>query len=165
MSKDSVTLNWKEPKDDGGAPITNYVVEKRDTRSGVWVPVSSFVVGTSLVVPKLQEGHDYEFRVMAENQFGRSEPLVTDRPVTAKDSYGVPGRPGQPQVKEHDRDHIDIEWTRPSDDGGSPITHYDVERKDVKTGRWIKVNTEPVRVCKPCGYPKAFLDRRFLLGH
>lgn len=59
---------------------------------------------------------------------------------------GAPGKPGQPVCKEHDRDHIDIEWDRPSSDGGSPITHYDVERKDVKTGRWIKVNSQPVKV-------------------
>lgn len=126
--------------------MTNYVVEKRDTKSSVWSPVNKFVVGTTIVVPKLQEGHDYEFRVMAENQFGRSEPLNTDKPTTARDSFGTPGKPGQPQVKEYDKDHIDIEWTRPSDDGGSPITHYDVERKDMKMGRWIKINNEPVKV-------------------
>jgi len=64
-------------------------VEKRDLRSSVWVPVTSFAVGTSCVVPKLQEGHEYEFRVSAENQFGRSEPLVGDKPVMAKDPFGI----------------------------------------------------------------------------
>lgn len=28
---------------------------------------------------------------------------------------------------------------------GSTISHYDVERKDMKTGRWVKVNTSPVQ--------------------
>lgn len=54
-----------------GADISNYVVEKRDTRTNTWVPVSAFVTGTQITVPKLTEGHEYEFRVMAENAFGR----------------------------------------------------------------------------------------------
>uniref|UniRef100_A0A915KJE1 Twitchin n=1 Tax=Romanomermis culicivorax TaxID=13658 RepID=A0A915KJE1_ROMCU len=168
VTKDGCLLQWKPPKDDGGSEITNYVVEKRDVKSSLWTPVSNFVTGTSCLVGKLQEGHDYEFRVTAENQFGRSEPLVSEKPITAKDPYGeiffydwkvfrlkrphnlagVPNRPGQPECKQHDRDFIDIEWTRPSSDGGSPITHYDVERKDVKTGRWIKVNGQPVKGLK-----------------
>ena len=32
----------------------------------------------------LDEGTQYEFRVMAENALGQSEPLATTEPVTAK---------------------------------------------------------------------------------
>lgn len=145
----------------------NYVVEKRDLNSGAWVPVSSFVTGTSLVVPKLQEGHQYEFRVMAENSFGTSEPLVTDSPVTAKNPYDTPKAPGQPEIKETDRDHIDIEWDRPISDGGSPITHYEVERRDLKSDRWVKVNSSPVKVsCLMSRFHFCFLTlRRIALGN
>lgn len=143
--KDSAGLTWEAPEDDGGSDITNYIVEKRDTRSGTWVPVSNFVPGTSFTVPKLQEGHEYEFRVIAENAFGRSDPLTTEEPVLAKDPFSAPGKPGTPVATDHDRDHIDIAWTPPSDDGGAKISHYDVERMDVKTGRWIKINTAPVK--------------------
>lgn len=68
---------------------SNYVVERRDTRSSTWVPVSSFTTGTEITVPKLHEGHEYEFRVMAENALGRSDPLVTDKPVLVKDPFGI----------------------------------------------------------------------------
>lgn len=44
------------------------------------------------------------------------------------------------------------------DDGGQPIQSYDVERKDVKTGKWVKVNISPVKECK-------FLDDRVIDGH
>jgi hypothetical protein len=71
------------------------VVEKRDTRTNTWLPVSTFTTGTSITVPKLQEGHEYEFRIFAENQFGRSDSLNTDKPVLAKDAFGVPDKPGQ----------------------------------------------------------------------
>lgn len=150
VTKDSCTLSWQPPEDDGGAEVSNYVVEKRDTQSNTWVPVSAFVPGTTVTVPKLVEGHEYEFRIMAENIHGQSAPLSTETPVLAKDPFGVPGKPGKPQVVDQDVDHIEIQWESPRDDGGNPITHYDVERKDVKTGRWIKVNTSPVKGTSFC---------------
>lgn len=41
----------------------------------------------------------------------------------------VPGRPGQPVPEDWDVDYVDLTWTSPKDDGGSPITGYIVERK------------------------------------
>ncbi|KAL3088858.1 hypothetical protein niasHS_009150 [Heterodera schachtii] len=158
VTRDSCTLSWQPPEDDGGSEVTNYVVERRDVGSQVWVPVNNFVVGTSSTVPKLQEGHEYEFRVCAENAFGRSDPLNTDSAVLAKDPYGRPGKPGRPEITDHDNNHISIKWTPPTDTGGSPITHYDVQRKDAKTGRWIKVNTHPVYDCE-------YTDERVQPGH
>jgi len=145
VTKNSCSISWRPPEDDGGSEITNYVVERREVHSTSWVPVSNLVSGTSTTSAQLQEGHEYEFRVMAENALGRSDPLVTDKPVMAKDPFGTPGRPGKPEITDHDVDHIDLQWTAPRDDGGNPITHYDIERKDKKTGRWIKVNTSPVK--------------------
>jgi hypothetical protein len=134
------------------------VVEKRDIKSGNWAPVSDFCTNTWFTVNRLQEGHEYEFRVMAENALGRSEVLMTDKPVMAKDPFGtlfilyvatlipgVPGKPGQPQIVDANYDHIDIKWASPSDDGGSPVESYDVERKDIATGKWVRVNLTPVR--------------------
>jgi hypothetical protein len=39
---------------------------------------------TTFTVPSLLEGHEYEFRVMAINENGTSEPLRSSAPVTAK---------------------------------------------------------------------------------
>ena len=38
---DSLTLFWKPPKDDGGADITNYVVERRDHGKPDWCKVNN----------------------------------------------------------------------------------------------------------------------------
>ena len=43
---------------------------------------------TEFVVPKLKEGLEYKFRVMAENAQGLSEPLETERGVVAKNPFG-----------------------------------------------------------------------------
>jgi predicted phage tail protein len=58
-----------------------------DKNTGRWVPVGR-TNDTELDVKGLQEGHDYEFRVKAINEEGESEPLTTDRPITAKNPYG-----------------------------------------------------------------------------
>ena len=65
----------------------NYVVEKRDKKSGDWIRCADAVYGTEVTIQKLKEGHEYEFRVLAENPNGLSEPLVTDRPVLVKNPF------------------------------------------------------------------------------
>lgn len=60
----------------------------------------------------------------------------------------VPGRPGKPECVDADKDHIKIKWTPPISNGGSPTIGYDVERRDRNTGRWVRVNKEPIKVSK-----------------
>lgn len=146
ITANSVTISWKPPKDNGGSEISAYVIEKRDlTHGGGWVPAVSYVNSkyNHSVVPRLLEGTKYEFRVMAENLQGRSDPLTSDSPVVAKNQYNVPGVPGKPELNDSDKDHITIKWKQPITNGGSPILGYDIERRDVQTGRWIKINGEP----------------------
>ena len=58
-------------------------------------------------------------------------PLLSDEPYP----------PRAPEVVDQDRDHIKIKWEPPENDGGSPITGYEVERKEPKGNRWTKVLT------------------------
>ena len=51
--------------------------------------MNSYVPGTHCPVKNLDIGQQYEFRVMAENQFGVSEPLMTTQPITAKHPFGM----------------------------------------------------------------------------
>lgn len=87
VTKGGCKLKWEKPDDDGGKPITGYQVEKLDKATGRWVPVGR-TNDTEMDIKGLQEGHDYEFRVKAINEEGESEPLTTDRSITAKNPYG-----------------------------------------------------------------------------
>lgn len=60
------------------------------THGGGWVPAVNYVnpAFTHAIVPKLIEGTQYEFRVMAENLQGVSDPVATDKPVIAKSQFG-----------------------------------------------------------------------------
>ncbi|KAM3957310.1 projectin protein bent isoform 8-T9 [Aphomia sociella] len=161
ITAQSVTLSWKPPKDNGGSELTAYVIEKRDlTHGGGWVPAVTYINPkyNHATVPRLQEGTQYEFRVFAENLQGRSEPLVTDKPVVAKNQYTVPGKPGKPELVSADKDHIKVKWSPPISNGGSNIIGYDVERRDKATGRWVKLNKDPVKF-------NEFNDDRVQDGH
>lgn len=88
IEADAMTLNWRAPKDNGGSDISNYVVEKRQAGSSDWQRVTSSVLSTNYRVRGLEKGRDYEFRVMAENQYGISDSLQTLDAVTARNAVG-----------------------------------------------------------------------------
>ena len=70
-------------------------MEKKDKKSDKWERVQDFVQGTQCTIGKLKEGHEYDFRVSAENQNGISEPLETSQAITAKNPFGKPARPSR----------------------------------------------------------------------
>lgn len=147
VTASSVTVSWKPPQDNGGSEITAYVIEKRDlSHGGGWVPAVTYVnaKNTHSIVPRLLEGTKYEFRVMAENLQGRSDPLTSESSIVAKNQYDVPGCPNKPELVDSDKDHIKIKWKSPISNGGSQIIGYDIERRDKATGRWIQLNKTPV---------------------
>ncbi|KER21602.1 hypothetical protein T265_15051, partial [Opisthorchis viverrini] len=143
VTKNSATLSWKPPEDDGGTPITHYVVEKMNPNRRRWEPVAEVSKGTSVVAQKLEEGQPYHFRVMAVSSQGTSEPLETEAETIAKNPYEKPGPPEKPEIVDHDRNRIDIKWEPPEDDGGAPVTGYHVERKEPKGQRWLRLTKAP----------------------
>lgn len=54
----------------------------------------------------------------------------------------VPTSPGAPEILVSGKDFATIEWLKPESDGGSPLTHYLVERRERKSARWVKVNRD-----------------------
>nr|XP_040219909.2 twitchin isoform X7 [Anopheles coluzzii] len=147
ITEKSVTISWKPPLDNGGSELTGYVVEKKDlTHGGGWVPAVAYVSPkyTHTVVPRLNKGNKYEFRVMAENLQGRSDGLMSAHPVVAKDQFVVPGPPTKPDIIDSGYEQITLSWKPPISDGGSRISGYIIERRDLATGRWIQANKYPV---------------------
>ena len=84
----SIGLKWQKPKSDGGSPIQGYIVERREP--GVhdeWKPVNTNpIVGTHYSVPNLEEGHGYEFRVIAVNDAGPGKPSKASELAIAQDT-------------------------------------------------------------------------------
>jgi len=137
LDAESCTLSWKPPNDDGGNEISNYVIEKREVGSDRWTKVSSNHAGTVCHCRGLEEGCKYEFRVMAENSLGQSEPLITSESITAKWPFNPPGLTGVPVCTDHTENSIKIAWQKPKTDGGTPLIGYTVEKKEKGTDKWI----------------------------
>jgi titin len=89
VQKSSVKLQWIPPTNDGGSPITGYLIEKRDMKRPTWTNAGKAPKdATEFVVDKLLEGTEYMFRVIAENKKGPSKPCETTAPVVPKSPYG-----------------------------------------------------------------------------
>uniref|UniRef100_A0A667WSM8 Titin n=1 Tax=Myripristis murdjan TaxID=586833 RepID=A0A667WSM8_9TELE len=144
VTPDHMIVQWRAPKDDGGTPITNYVVEKKDVKKPwePWSVVSSGGISTTAKVSRLEKGREYIVRVRAENKIGIGAGLESP-PTIAKHMFNPPGPPGLPECSDITENAVTVEWTLPDYDGGSPISGYVIERREM-TGKWIRVNKTPV---------------------
>jgi len=86
----AITVQWKPPKDTGGLPLDHYALEKRLKGSNKWTKCPGHIDPneTEATAKNLDEGQEYDFRVMAVNKEGESEPLVTSAPIKAKYPFG-----------------------------------------------------------------------------
>uniref|UniRef100_H2YFC9 non-specific serine/threonine protein kinase n=1 Tax=Ciona savignyi TaxID=51511 RepID=H2YFC9_CIOSA len=140
---DRLKLIWNRPLEDGGAAITNYVIERRETSRPTWAMVSGSAQGTELAVQKLIQNHEYEFRISAENKYGIGQSLVTE-PIIVKNPFSVPSAAEPPSVSNAKKEGMTVSWKSPSEDGGKPISGYYLEKRETKAVQWVKVNRRPV---------------------
>lgn len=143
VSADFVSLSWQPPVYTGGCEITNYIVEKRDTGSSIWQTVSATVARSSIKISRLTQSTEYQFRVAAENRYGKSQFAETET-IVAQYPFKPPGPPTSLHVLQASKSVMIIAWSKPDDDGGSPITGYYVESKDQSSILWTKLNRSPV---------------------
>ncbi|XP_039989339.1 titin-like [Xiphias gladius] len=139
VSSDYVTISWEPPEYMGGCQLDNYIVEKREITSTEWQTVSATTVRTTVKVTKLKTGSEYQFRVFAENRYGKST-AVTSPIVIAQYPFSVPAPPGPPFVSTVTKYSMVVEWEPPAKDGGSPIVGYHLERKEKNSILWTKLN-------------------------
>nr|CAD7423859.1 unnamed protein product [Timema monikensis] len=147
IRKDTVTIEWKPPADDGGLELSKYSVEKCELEKMVWMKVADVEKDvSSYCVQKLREDAEYMFRVIAENPVGSSEALESDT-VTIRSKYDRPSPPRGPlDVSGMTDTSFTITWQPPETDGGSPILEYIVERREVNKKAWQKVGSTTVDV-------------------
>lgn len=44
VSRSTVQLSWEPPEDDGGSPVIDYIIEKREVSRKTWIKVCSFFI-------------------------------------------------------------------------------------------------------------------------
>ncbi len=134
----SHVLSWTAPADDGGSPITSYVVEESNTGTGTWsvlIPAnrgSAFPRFSNSVSP----GRVTYYRVRAHNSIGTGPPSDAVRATTfvatkPEAPTGLTATADGPSV-------IHLSWTAPSDSRGA-ITGYRIESFRLGGGLWTEV--------------------------
>lgn len=80
ITRETVDASWNEPLNNGGSPLLSYFVEKRDIKENIWIKVARIDPDMkTLKIFNLVEGNEYELRVSAENEYGKSKPLVSEK--------------------------------------------------------------------------------------
>merc|ERR1712088_461257 len=91
-------MTFTKPPSDGGAEITEYVIEMKEKNMGQWVHGKTLKakdiqdLGNSLKVKQdgLIEGCEYQFRIKAVNKGGPSKPSPPSVPMIAKTRFLPP---------------------------------------------------------------------------
>lgn len=88
ITKRGGRVSWKPSTNDGGAPVSHYIVEKREAWKTSWLPVER-VSGDKLTceLTHLQEGKEIFVRVLAENVAGQSKALEGEKPLIPTSPY------------------------------------------------------------------------------
>ncbi len=129
-----VSLSWTAPSENGGAAITDYIVQYKLSTDSSW---SAFSDGTSTnttaTVTGLTNGSAYDFQVAAVNSAGTGSYAQTSSSVTPASTPGAPtsvsGTSGNTQVA--------LSWTEPVSNGGALITDYAIEYSSNGGSTWV----------------------------
>lgn len=85
ITKTTAQLSWSPPENDGGSPILNYIVEKREVDRKTWTKCTEELKKTSFKVTNMTPGIEYYFRVMACNKYGIGVPQDSPKSYLAVD--------------------------------------------------------------------------------
>ena len=96
------------------------------------VQIDGTDISSKLIMRSVKRDDSGEYTVTATNSSGRDSLTVN---VTVIDKPGPPE--GPLQVSDIYDQGCKLKWKRPKDDGGVPISYYQVEKLDPATGIWL----------------------------
>jgi len=144
------TITYQPPPDDGGAPLTGHILQRRtpgpDSR---WIGVND-IPATELqyTIRDLIPATEYEFRVAAVNKLETTSDFSLTSPKIM--TVEAPDMPGRPEVLGVTGTSVRLQWTVPNSDGGTDITGYVVtfstseETKNMPIAISADANAEPL---------------------
>ena len=116
-SDSGATVSWNAPASNGGAAITGYTATASPGGA-----TCSTTGALTCDVTGLTNGTSYTFTVLATNRAGDS---TASTPSSSVIPSTLPGGPTNVQLTAG-VGQVEVSWSAPSDDGGSPITGYTV---------------------------------------
>jgi titin len=130
-----LTASWQAPSSNGGSAISSYRVAY-STDGGTTFSADVVVTGTTAVITGLTNGTAVVVRVIPVNAGGNGA-AVTSAPATPRTVAGA----STSVVATAGNGQVSLTWIAPTDNGGSAITGYHVERAVGSAGPWTRIAT------------------------
>ncbi|XP_031172738.1 immunoglobulin-like and fibronectin type III domain-containing protein 1 [Sander lucioperca] len=133
-----IEFRWRPPKDDGGSPVINYIMERQQVGRNTWKKIGEIPAVSSYRDTDVDHGRKYWYRIRAVTAEGTSEVMETDDMQAG--TLAFPGPPAPPKVVSAYDECINISWALPSNTGGSRILGYILEKRKKGSNLWTVVN-------------------------
>uniref|UniRef100_A0A8D0CBF5 Myomesin 3 n=1 Tax=Salvator merianae TaxID=96440 RepID=A0A8D0CBF5_SALMN len=89
----------------------------------------------------------YSVRIPTQDGYNEQRAYVFVRDALAE-TAGAPGSPLNVQCHDVNKNSLILSWVTPSNNGGSPIIGYYIERCEVGTDEWVLCNDKPAKTCR-----------------
>ena len=131
--RNQIDLSWNAPTDDGGSPITGYLIDF-STNGNNWSQLDSVGPNTTTYAHTgLDDGVTRHYRVAARNVVDRGSWSRSNSATT----LDKPNRPRNLTATANGETQIDLSWDAPDFDGGSPITGYRIDISSNGGATWV----------------------------
>ncbi|XP_062315337.1 immunoglobulin-like and fibronectin type III domain-containing protein 1 isoform X3 [Osmerus eperlanus] len=140
-----IDIKWRSPKDNGGRPVKNYLLERQQVGRNTWKKIGEIPGVPTYKDTDVDHGRKYCYRIRAVTEEGISEMIETDDIQAG--TLAFPGVPAPPKVVSASNTCINLTWTAPSNTGGSRIVGYTLEKRKKGSNLWSYVNPteEPIQ--------------------
>jgi len=140
-----VILTWTAPADDGGSPITNYVIYYRTTSppGSTWYTYNTNSSATTATISFLSPSTSYDFKVAAQNAAGVG---IFSSPIVSSSSYNPPTAPTNLVANTNSSGFVVLTWNASTQELPQTISYYVIEYKICEFGGWI---TYPTTILSP----------------
>ena len=125
---------WYASSEDGGAAITGYEVQYRESGATAWTNAGHSGLRQPAVITGLRFNTSYELRVRARNANGAGPWSSVETRRTSRDD-GKPDPPWPPTLEPGDG-QIEVSWAAPGYTGGRSITGYRVRYTTDNAATW-----------------------------
>lgn len=142
----SMVVSWEESKDT--KELVGYYIEGSISGSGKWDPCNNKPVkGKRFICQGLPTGESYKFRVRAVNAAGLSAFSQESEALEVMAALAAPTPPCNITVLESVHDSMVLGWKQPRFHGGSDITGYFVDYREIinnKPGKWNEAHIKAI---------------------
>ena len=135
-----IHLSWTAPSNPGGGPVSGYHIEVSSDAGETWSDLVQNTESseTTYTHTGLAPGTTRHYRARAINPVGASA-LSNVASATTEAALRAPGMPINVEAVAEGQEAVNLSWSAPVDDGGTPVTGYQVEMSEDAGFTWEKL--------------------------